>query len=815
MKLRPWTKKRGALFAFGVFLVADLGLGVHTANLAIAASAAADPAPASPSAKTIAWNDEQRAIDDPNFESFKNLEVTVSQTEGLRNQGISVSWSGARATSTGDYSTNYLQIMQCWGDVAPSPSTCQWGEPAANLGSLMGSNTGGRALVANEDPAQAYDGEFLIPPPRNNPNQRAYAVPFVSVKGEKTYDNTRFFTATSSNEITAARTGQDGTGTLVFETQTSLEAPHLGCGVAAAGSTVGRSCWLVVVPRGEFNADGSPSSTDAAGRVVGSPLSAGNWKNRVEVKLGFEAIGSSCPIGRAEQRTVGTELVAEAFTSWQAALCAGGTTYGFSQVGDSEARRQVVSTLDGAAGLAFVSRPLSAETSTGSTLAYAPVVGSAIVVAYNIERNLKGNAANFALNGTAVNNLTLNQRLVAKLLTQSYRSDVPNGNNQPHVASNPRSLRSDPEFLALNPEFVDFSSSSEPDGLMVSLGSTDATSEVWRWIQADPDARDFLRGTADEWGMTINPAYLALDIANDPIIDSFPKADLSTYRQFSSIPEPGFGTLDLRPYVNDMHEGAYRARRADGNVKIVWDDTRNPPSFVSTGPQLPGQRFSLVITDATSAERFGLNTAKLVNSAGKAVEATPEAIAAGIAALVPSEVEGVKVVDATKRENAVYPLSMMTYAVVNVCSPNLDALRDYANLLEYSAGAGQVQGDGVGQLPDGYVALDAEAKALSAATQKVIRAEIAKPACAQHQKPEVIPPGEEAEEEPTDFVPEEEEEETASPVEPAATPSPSPTPAEVMATPSSKNDASKYAFWASLLFAIPCLGSGPLLLRKS
>ena len=814
---RDWTKRRGAMLTVGAILVADLALGAGSASLAIAASitpAVVPMAAAAPvdSSKTVAWDDGSRTSTNPNYEYFKNLTVTVGQTEALSNQGIDITWAGGTTTSSGEYATDYLQIMQCWGDQTsgPEPTQCQWGAAASNLGSLMGSNAPARNLTVDEDPAQTYGGKFLIPPPRNNPNQRAYSVPFETVKGESTYDTTTYFSTSSTNEVTAARTGEDGTGALVFETQTSLEAPHLGCGGTVSGQSTPRACWLVVVPRGEFNADGSAAADQTGGRLTGSPLSATNWNNRIQVKLGFEAIGASCPIGNAEQRTVGSELISEAFTSWQTTLCGTGTTYGFSQIGDGEARRQVVSTVQGASGLAFISEPLDEATAAGATLEYAPVAASAVVVGFNIERNLRGGTPNFSKNGTAITELTLNQRLVAKLLTQSYRADVPNGNNQAYLANNPRSIRNDPEFLELNPEFNDFNTSAEPDGLMVSLGSSDATALLWDWMQADADANDFLRGIADENGMVVNPAYLALSLATDETIDSFPKADLTTFRQAANIPAPGFGTLDLRPYVLDMHEGAYRARRADGNVKIVWDDTKNPPSFVSTGPQLPGARFSLTITDTTSAERYGLQTAKLVNAAGRSIEPTDEAIMAGIDALVPSSVEGVVVADPDKAVNAAYPLSMLTYAAVNVCSPTIAALKDYNKLISYATNAGQVSGVNAGQLPLGYVPLTAAYLTQAKTAQKAITAEIKKPVCEEHQKPEPVETSDPVVTPPVADIPPIDEPEE---VEPEVTPSATPAPVALETTPASSTSFSGYAFLAALLLGLPCLILGPVMLR--
>lgn len=822
MRLRTWTRRPLLVQLFVVALIADLGAGAWFAGQAVAATATAPgttpasaAAAATDSARTIAWADAVRDLDDPNAALFADLEVTVSQTANLTNQGVTVSWTGARPTSLGEFATDYLQLMQCWGDASgPSPEQCQFGQASSSIASRLGTNAAGRGLVAGEDPQQVYDATRLIPPPRNNPNLRAYAVPFRPVKGEPTFDATKYFDANTSNEVSAARTGADGTGQVVFETQTSLEAPQLGCGAVDAVSGTPRSCWLVIVPRGGFDADGSPASSAVDGRISGSPLSSGNWQHRIQVPLAFQRIGSECALGAAERRTAGSELVAEAITSWQPALCAKGPTFGYSQIGDAEARRQLTGSLDGAAGMAFVSRPLSAEESAGATVAYAPVTASALVVAFNIEWDVPRNSPMFGRNGTLVDDLTLSPRLLAKLLTQSYRADVPDGSRAP-MASNPRTLVVDPEFVRLNPAFADFNNSVNWQGMMVALGSSDANAEVWRWIVADADARDFLQGRPDEWGMQINPAYAALAIADDPLIDSFPKADLSTFRPSANVPEPGYGTLDLRPYMNDLHEAALRARRADANVKIVWDDTKVPPGFVASGPQIPGARFSMALTDSASAARYGLQTAKLVNAAGKAVAPTQDGILAAMDAMVPSAVPGVELIDQSVRANRAYPLGMVAYAAVNICTPTLPELKDYAGLLDYAAATGQVSGDAKGQLPRGYVPLPEAAREQVAAAATQLRAEVSSPKCAEHlpgstpETPETIAPEGEA------FVPEAPVEEPAAETPAAPEPDATTLPVDLASTDGGDTGPVRYAYLAALLFALPLLLAGPLLLRRS
>lgn len=812
MMLRSLKLRRPILVVLGILLILDLCAGVGSASLAVAASisqkahGADDPVSSS---ETIAWASGTRSASNPNYASFKDLSVTVGQTKDLTDQGVRISWTGGHVTPPQDDKTDYLQIMQCWGDPAtgPKPQQCEWGEPSASLTALVGTNASSRQLVSGEDPAQDYGPNYQVPLAHN---VKAWSVPFDAVNGSSAWDPSTYFSPSDSNEVTVARTGQDGTGSYVFETETSLAAPQLGCGapVTTAGVVSGRSCWLVVVPRGEFNADGSAASTNSDGRVSGSPLSATNWADRIQFKLGFSAIGASCPLGRAERRTAGTELVADAFTSWQTALCATGTTYGYSEIGDAEARTEVTSGVQGAAGLGFVSKPIDATTATGLTLDYAPVAASGIVVAYNIDKDLERSAPDFADNGNPVTDLNLSPRLVAKLLTQSYKDDVAGGNRLSYLSSNPLSLRNDPEFLALNPEFKYFPPNAAPDGLMVALGDTDAAAQVWAWLRADPDASAFLSGKPDPWGTVVNPAYKTLGLDTDATVDSYPKADLSTFQQNADVPPPGFGTLDLRPYTLDMDEAGFRTLKADANVKIVWDQTKQPPAFTSGGAQVPGSRFELSITDTNAAALYGLQTAKITNAAGQQVAPTTAALTAGINAMVDSGTTGVVVPDPSAKPVDAYPLTMLTYAVINVCGSDLKALADYRKLLTYAAGPGQDTGTAPGDLPLGYVPLAQKFIDQTTGVAASLQAEIKNPVCPSHipvpaASDAPIPPGGD------DGVA------TGGTGKPAPSPTPTATPvAAPHLTPTVETAATRYTVWAALFFAAPCLAIGPILLRR-
>ena len=751
------------------------------------------------------WLSDTRDQTSHFYDEFKDFEVSVSQTRNLSNQGVKVTWSGLDRTMPGELASNYVQIMQCWGDeTGPTPQQCQWGSPITATENLMGSFTANRDLMRGEDPKQLYNTSFLIPPPVNQPFLKSYRVPFKTVSGESTYNFARYFTNETSNEFSAAPTGVSGGGEAVFEIQTSLEAPHLGCGAQTA--TGPRDCWLVVIPRGELRANGTRILEGE--RLNGSPLSASHWANRVQIPLSFSPLTVSCALGNSERRVVGTEMISAAFYSWQPSLCKDIATFGYSQIGDGEARRQITGSLFGSSGLAFIADPIDEELRGKNQLVYAPVANSAVVVAFNIEKNFKSDSPLVSQNGSLVTDLKLNARLVAKLLTQSYRNDVPGGNTQEHVKDNPRSLVADPEFIQLNPDFEYFQRGLEPGGLLVALGSSDSTALVWRWLQNDPKASAFLKGTPDQWGMKLNKFYSTLELATDSEIESFPKADLSTFRPNSNTPEPGFSTLDMRPYSHDMLDAAAAARRGDSKSKTIWDPNKIPAAFASGGAQPIGQRFMLAITDLPAAERYGLGVATLVSSTGQESKPTASTMNAAVSSMTVDASTGILYNDGKSVKGTAYPWTSLTYAVVNVCTQTAKALSEYSSMLNYATGPGQISGEAQGMLPIGYVPLQANLKAKAkAASISLTSSKVAKdcPTNVPEEENPTPTPG------PTDPVdPGPGPIDPIDPVDPGSGPR-----ADAFKTMSEGSSLSSTVVLASLIFGFPGLVLGQLLLARS
>jgi hypothetical protein len=628
---------------------------------------------------------------------FADLSVTVSQTEHLINQVVDITWTGGEQTApvTGNFNADYLQIMQCWGDGAvPKRENCQFGGLLDTRGGFWSSTrqvSYGSTLV---DPAETY-----LPPAGTN--QQAY-VPFAPVRGAATTGaENPYFDAYSTNEIPYARTHADGTGEEHFEVQTAREAPGLGCGQRLDRGGV-RDCWLVIVPRDDLEVDGLPMRQ----RLESSPLSATNWANHLDVRLGFDPIGLSCPIGTPERRLVGQEEVADAISRWQPVLCGEtGSIFGFSQISDEIGRSQALAEDP---WMSFISEPLAPDRDPDEALVYAPAAVSGIGIAFNIDRVAAYDAPEEvnARSGTRIESINLTPRLVAKLLTQSYRA----ASLAPaKLGDNPLGLGSDPDFIAINPEFADLQIRGLAS-VTVPAGQSDAYAELWRWVESDDRARVFLDGEPDPWGMKVNPAYLDMSLDRS----DFPISDLDC-RTF------GDGTPDLCPldylaYAQDLHDAGRAAARGStlsrGNYSIDAGG-----GWRLTAPQLSGNHAVLALVDTATAARYSLPVAALQTGRDTFVAPDQDSLAAGLAAMGPSEIDGVLSSNPSPDSDEAYPLTHIAYAVTAPDRLTKDERTAYSKFLRYIATDGQEPGIEQGELPPGYLPLTDELReqALAAA----------------------------------------------------------------------------------------------------
>ncbi len=527
-----------------------------------------------------------------------------------------------------------------------------------------------------------------------------------------------------TNEVFQGRTRPDGTGDVFMELQTDLEAQHLGCGRREA--TAVRSCWLVAVPRWA----GEPDGSQPIGNQLASPLSQTLWDRRIEVPLGFAPVSAGCKIGSGLKQLLAHDLALGALRSWQPQFC-GDSTTASSVLGplQDDAIRNTISSPN---RLGVVAVPPEGV----DTLVTAPVTTSGVVVGFSADRQFRLGADRYVENGTRTTVLNLNARLLAKLLTQSYdHGAAPNGGKDSGYNSstlsgtfqpvftprrsfpknNPRRLYDDPEFLKLNPDAAGWlaqgSTNQNPEDMadvLVSANSADAYNVLWRWILGDRTAKAFLEGAPDPDGMLVNPYYKGKITAD---LAGFPQYDPTCV---DNISDPAANTfpllcqINLHPRVDDDSKAAQAAVRGDTkrfNIPpLVYDGTAT--GYKAEARQTPGKAGMLVITNSAVAARYGLPTARLQNSSGAFVAATSDSLATARDQMT-ARSDGVLVADPAHVHGAGYPLTTMSYALVDVAATTQAQNNAFAKILDYAAGAGQVPGTALGQLPPGYAPLPA------------------------------------------------------------------------------------------------------------
>jgi hypothetical protein len=687
---------------------------------------------------------------------FQGVTFTVSQTANLANQAVSVSWSGAAPTTT---SGNYMQVMQCWGDddgtnsvnPGPPPEQCEQGASTGNYGSgALGFQTTriitqtGWANYSATRPLGFQDSLGIVWLPFR-------AVDGVEVKaqinttfapgGTSSYWLNPYFNQTTTNELAATKTFPDGTGTEIFQVQTGLEAPGLGCGErvqATAGGNKVPKCWLVIVPRGEAVDENIGTPQD--GLAVGSsPVMPNVWKNRVAFPLDFNPLDSPCDIGAQGRRIIGSSLAQSAVSRWQPTLCLQGglPPYSFAPVSDTLARQQLVTPQAGAPGMFVVSEPVDPDvTDPEKPIVYTPITLSGLAIGFNIERVPRDNNLDEEpFKGVRVASIKLTPRLVAKLVTQSYRTAVSINSipKYPWFDKNPFFLTNDKDFLQFNPEFALLSANygREMSALTVPLGASDATKALWQWILADPEAKAWLDGNPDPWGMRVNPVYATTATANstgfafgDPTPNIVPRSDPYCYQApsvdgaFGPVTPPPLCGTDWLPYQSSFDRTAYAARFGTDGAKIGLNPAPLGTSDVwgRLGPQSPGGRTMVVLTDTPSAAAYGLQVAELSRAGDDEasrtfVGATDSSLTTGVSAMRRDPSTAVLTPDPSNRLAGAYPLTLLSYAAISPLSLDAKARSDYAAFLDFATGAGQARGDELGQVPRGFVSLPSALKA--------------------------------------------------------------------------------------------------------
>ena len=612
-------------------------------------------------------------------------------------------------------------------------------------------------------------------------NQAQHWVPFVAASGH-VYDfgpqgcaglppeataNTGSIFEPSNTTYSVANLKGDGSARFVINTAQSNTS--LGCSSAVA-------CALVIIPIMGISCDPSGNSLPPADRppsdVVsealtqcsetgffgpGSPQtpaeqgesdlavrgqlwwSPSNWRNRIMVPLTFAPPTPGCPTlsNSAPALIYGSYLLGGATQQWVPYLCTHRNPFQLQQVltvGDPQAKLELQA---GSIDAAFEGSPPQ----VGQTLApftghvvQAPTAVTGFGIVFDIVNKF----------GHQYTKLRLDARLLAKLLTESYPENNTIAHDDKALQNpithkpNPENITDDPEFQALNPGIP---AGPPPKGQAIgdlaaasaatiqSLNtSSDAMWALTSYINADPEARAWLNGKPDPWGMVVNPAYkhIQLPTAIWPLRDTYVPVGLENDNDPCMKQDPV-------PYLNNVAEptGSMANITLDLEFGISASQTNCNfssgvfASFQAVGQEIPGATFILGFTSLADADQYGLPTAaletqggstsdrKFATSAGRSFAVPSNAsVRAAAAMMEPDDTTGSWTVPYAKMRTAsagkaAYPGTMLISTDVPTHGLPKAAASDYGSFLSFVAEDGQHSGLGNGQLPPGYLPMTA------------------------------------------------------------------------------------------------------------
>lgn len=685
-----------------------------------------------------------------------DMTVQASGLTELRGrERVEISWKGAPPSggrSANPYgppgmSQEYpVMVLQCRGvddpDAPPdeqlSPETC-WTNSVAERSVITagGSNAPWtvdhyatpeeKALVSGADPFpsdQCPDEELP------DIGLATHITPFVAANG-KVYPfcnpdtvapEAAVDSALPAAEV-AAFSDLNGNGSVQFEVRSSTENESLGCNDKVACSIVvvpivGLSCDYVPpdAPQRELDAskacrkygEFAPGASNFAGlgvdRAVSPELwwSPSNWRNRFSIPIDFGLPPDACDVldPRPPTGFFGSELMAQAALQWAPAYCLNKDRFKFqlNQMPENTAWSKVdidandpIAVLD-AVPAGFVSEPH--EQVQDDPIGYAPTAVTGFSIGYVIDK--PDNAGEYT-------DLTLNPRLIAKLLTQSYLgSDL--GRGHPGIGGNPLGIMNDPEFQQLNPGLSQIS--QEAGATVMSLAdSADLMLALTQYIAQDKDAMDFIHGKPDPWGMVVNPSYKDIDLPRDdwPLLDEYiPETDQECRQNNPSV------------YFNQIAAPTTALRKIADALIDAWplvatkcekDASTNTYKIGRIDRQGYGARFLMGLVSTGDAERFGLHQAALETTPGKYVGPTQEGMTAAVRVARQQEKYGPFTMDQAKlvRSGDAYPGTMIVSTVARMQNLDQDWADQVASFIRVATTEGQRPGRGNGELPAGYL----------------------------------------------------------------------------------------------------------------
>ncbi|WKN48716.1 hypothetical protein [Nocardioides sp. Arc9.136] len=733
-----------ALVALGLAVPGRLGAPAQAAPAASAASAASAAGKAKDGYRATKELTRVFANADGTSYSFPTHRVTVTadKTRNLRGrQRIRISWKGAQPSggrASNPYGENGLAqeypvvVLQCRGVDDPSvaagrrlrPETC-WTASVAQRSQVTrseGEATWRHDLYADAADKARVSGVAPFPGAEECPTADIdpYATrltPFVA-RGGRTYlacdaehmpPEAAVGAAFPPAEI-AAFTEPDGTGSVQLEVRSDTENESLGCNHEVACSVVvipivGLSCDAPSEPAtagdqacrkgGRFAPGSSNYSNEGIDQAVGPALwwAESNWRNRFAIPITFGLPPDTCDIRDPRPPTgfYGSELLAQAATQWSPAYCLAKDRfkYQLNQMSD-EAGWNLMESGGGAAAA------VSSEHQRRGTdpVGYAPTAVTGFSIAYVVDE---------PDNGGEYSRLRLNARLVAKLMTQSYLgSDL--GRGHPGIGGNPLAIMNDPEFQQLNPGLS--TTTQEAGAALLSLSnSSDVVEQVTAYLAEDPDARAFLSGKPDKWGMKVNPEYEGIEVPRSewPLLDTYVPETENTCRQEN----PAVYFTQLAAPVTTLRKISEALLDAWPNVqtRCELDQSAQQYKLGRVDRQSFGSRFMLGITSLGDAARYGLRSAALETKPGRYVAPTDASLGAAVRLAEQAEPMQPFVLDQAdvRKDGAAYPGTMVVYTAARLRNlPKADATK-VAQFIRVSTTEGQRPGSGNGELPEGYL----------------------------------------------------------------------------------------------------------------
>lgn len=715
--------------------------------------------------------------------SSNDIKLSVSQADNLRGrQELRVSWEGAvptralttNITSSAGKDQEYpFVLLQCrgvdtegavpGGQTRLRPETC-W------------TQTTSERYVAGSSPTPAWRFDAFAPADKRTPlvdtpnpwpkelcgtePQSSRWLRFIAA------DNTEYLGGPDPDRgcvkqapesadadgglpsnTTYGITGLDGKGRADFAVWSNAENASLGCAASVdcalvAVPIVGLSCdaWGHRLPEGTVQTtksgapltDAQKASGDASCRATGKYRpgdgnsvtttdaavrgtywwSESNWRHRITVPLKFAETGAVCATSGKDKplRLIGSVAVNELAASWRPTFCTDKSLFNFTHIQQSDSlARSIVNAGQMPGG--FTSAP--AGDTISRPVVQAPLTMTGFAIAFNIDN----------ADRERQESLNLNARLVAKLITQSYPAASFVKKNAVGLGANPMNISVDPEFIALNPGLLESSSKESAATLQNLSSNADLIWAMTSWINADAEARAWLDGAPDPWGMLVNPEYKGIRLPLDswPLLDTFQAPDETANACYRNSPAP---YLQLVANPNSLISNILL------NMQFGISSVRTGCAFDGQdaaalalrqeGAQPVGSRFVLGLATLSAAERYNLRTASLQtrsivppatpfeNAKGRTfVTGDRTSLREAAAALRPDpagtqwnvDYDALETVDGSRA----YPGALPVYATVPTEGLDKDESAKLATFLCYSLDRGQVRGLANGQLPPGYL----------------------------------------------------------------------------------------------------------------